>query len=379
MSLFRQIYCLCPAHLKSRFWWLFSGMLLLALVETVTVGVIAFYAAAVSDPRSTHHLLTTQQFLIFDLSLLFDGLTVKNMIAGLSILVIIAVLLKNVLSGFITLHIARFSALLESYFGGRLLEGFLYRDYLWHLNRNSADLIQKINWRHYVGRNFTTPHLKMMTEVIMLMVLLCGLLLVQPVVSLLFISTQGVGGFLVYRMLRSGLDASAQACRESEVILNRNATHALHGIKDVKISGTERYFIEGFDGWANRFAFLFGRQQFWRESPLLALETLGFAIISGAILFMLFGLGYSPLETTGTTALLAVTAWRTLPAFNRVVSALAGIRAAIPYVEPFLEELSKQREIGKTEESPQAPEIFTEKLEFRDVGFGYDETRPVLQ
>ena len=53
MSLFQRVFKLCPPSLKKKFWWLLSGMLLLAIGETVTVGLLAFYAAAVSDPQST--------------------------------------------------------------------------------------------------------------------------------------------------------------------------------------------------------------------------------------------------------------------------------------------------------------------------------------
>jgi len=137
--------------------------------------------------------------------------------------------------------------------------------------------------------------------------------------------------------------------------------------------------VNGFSAKADEFARMFGSQQFWRESPLLALETLGFVLIAGAILFMLFILGYSPLETTGTTALLAVTAWRTLPAFNRVVSSMTGLRAAQPFVESLLEALSKSPE--KSEPSPVevTPLPFDREINFQKVCFYYDEDQPIIQ
>ncbi len=96
-----------------------------------------------------------------------------------------------------------------------------------------------------------------------------------------------------------------------------------------------------FKYYTDIFSNYFGKQQFWKESPLLVLESMGFILIACAILFMIFYLGYSPLETTGTTALLAVTAWRTLPAWNRVVSSFAGIRVSKPYVEIIFEFFKK--------------------------------------
>lgn len=382
MFLFQKVFRLCPLSLKNKFWWLLVGMLLLAIGETVSVGLLAFYAAAVSDPQSTWQAVADHPYLSIVPSTIQPILSSpKALIGGLSILVILSVVLKNIYRGVVTYKMAHFGALVEAFFGQRLLESFLNRDYRWHLQENSADLIQLVQWRTHIGRNFITPHLKMLCEFSMLFVLLGALLWVQPLVSLFFIFIQGGAGFVVYRFLRKGLDRSAKGCRQCDVELNRNVTRSIHGVKDVKITGTSAFFMRGFSGRAAAFARMFGQQQFWRESPLLILETLGFTIIAGAILLMLFGLGYSPLQTTGTTALLAVTAWRTLPAFNRVVSSLAGIRTAQPFVESFLEafpNLLLQNNVANNTVKFK-PVSFERTIEFQNLSFSYDGTMPVIQ
>jgi len=181
----------------------------------------------------------------------------------------------------------------------------------------------------------------------------------------------------VYRALRHGLDKSATGCRQIEMAMNRHITRSIHGVKDVKVTDTSGYFIKGFEHQAQKFSSLFGSQQFWRESPLLALETLGFVLIACAILFMLFVMRFSPLETTGTTALLAVTAWRTLPAFNRIVFSLAGIRTSRPYVLSLLEMLQS---IPSSESFPDARNIidFQSEIKLENVCFAYDSNQSVL-
>lgn len=377
--LFKEVFTQCPQKLRTRFWWLLGGMLLLACVETATVGLIAFYAAAVSDPQSTWQAVTHHPFLPFIPFASILSTSAKYLIGSLSILVICAVIFKNIFTGIITYHMARYGALTEAFFGQRLLESFLNRDYRWHLSQNSADLIQLVQWRTQLGRSFITPHLRVFSETLILIVLLVALLLVQPLVSLLFIVIQGSAGFIVYRLLRKGLDRSAQGCKRCDQELNRNVTRSIHGVKDVKITGTTDFFVTGFSRQAAEFARMFGSQQFWRESPLLALETLGFVLIAGAILFMLFVLGYSPLETTGTTALLAVTAWRTLPAFNRVVSSMTGLRAAQPFVESLLEAMSQQDVSAKGEVAADLPLIFSQNIIFENVSFSYADNQQVLR
>jgi len=380
MSLFQQVLKLCPQRLKVSFWWLLSGMFLLAIGETVVVGLLAFFSAAVSDPLSTWQAVVDHPYQLLLPSIVQPLLeTPKTMIGGLSVLVIVLMVLKNAYRGVITYQMSHYGALVEAFFGQRLLESFLNRDYRWHLGKNSADLIQLVQWRTHLGRNYVTPHLKMFCELMMLFVLLSALLSVQPIVSLFFIVIQGGAGFVVYRFLRKGLDHSAKGCQQCDVELNRNVTRSIHGVKDVKITGIAPFFMHGFSTRAADFARMFGQQQFWRESPLLILETLGFAIIAGAILFMLFGLDYSPLQTTGTTALLAVTAWRTLPAFNRVVSSLAGIRTSQPFVESFLEAFPVNYEKETFNCLPVNSVSFEQDIVFKNLNFSYDDKVPIIQ
>nr|WP_320050595.1 ABC transporter ATP-binding protein [uncultured Desulfuromonas sp.] len=373
-----QIVKLIPARLKRRLSWLFLYMLILACAETVVVGMIAFYAAAVSDPVSTARLplILKLKQLPFFADILSSP---KAIISVLSLAVILVLPIKNVFRGFVTYRIARCSASMESYFGQRLLEVLLAKDYMWHLKQNTADLVQYVNWRNHLGRNFVSPHLKIVCEVVMLSVLLLGLMVAQPVVSTLFVFFQGGAGFIIFRLLKKGLDESATGCRNSELAMSRYATRAIHAIKDVKITGTEPSFISSFSLYSSRFAKLFGKQQFWRESPLLVLETFGFIVIACAILFMMYVLDYSPLNITGTTALLAVTGWRTLPSFNRILAALTTVRTSRPYVVKILDELHNDLNSKETFSDNISPISFVGELKFDKVSFGYSEEDKVVK
>jgi len=376
--LFFQVYELIPDTLKKQFRRLLFLMLVLACVETAGVGLIAFYAAAVSDPLSTLNLPVFQTLKAFP----YIGPLVsssKLLIGSLSVFVIVFLPLKNSYRGLVAYQIARSSALMEAFFGQRLLEVLLARDYIWHLEQNSADLVQYVNWRHHFGRNFVGPSLKVICEVAMLIVMFVGLLIAQPIISILFIMVQGVAVFLVFRLLKRGLDVSAAGCRASEMTMSRYATRAIHAIKDVKITGSERVFIRGFSEHSSQFARLFGRQQFWRESPLLVLETFGFVMIACSILFMMYGLGYSPLEITGTTALLAVAGWRTLPAFNRILTALTTIRTSRPYVINLLNELQIDPQEHFIQSDIDNKLTFEKEIQFKNVDFSYVENLPVLK
>lgn len=355
-------------------------MLLLALGETATVGLLAFYAATVSDPQASYQAFTAHTiFNLIHLNISESITSPKSLIGFLSILLISSVVFKNVYRGFILHQTARFGALVEAYFGDRLLTGLLYRDYQWHLKQNSANLTQLVQWRTHVGRKFFTPYLNILCEVCMLSVLLAALLIIQPLISLLFIIIQGGAGYIVYRVLKKELNKSSHRCQKYDMQTNRNVHLAIHGIKDVQITGTANFFIKKFSNLATKYAHIAGWQRFWQETPLLTLESIGFLLIASAIVFMLFVLGYSPLETTGTTALLAVTAWRTLPAFNRIIASFANIQSSRPYVDSVLEAFPSQKTLKTIAPKTTIPISFSNKIEIKNVYFTYNHNHPILK
>lgn len=372
LSVIKTIYLELDGQHRRRGLWLFILMALRAVVETASVAVIAIYAAAISNPSlalQTTYMDWVRQW--FGLPLSTD---IKIFLLWLSVAVVIIILIKNVMGGRLIYAISRFSADSEAFFGHRLLTGFLNRDYQWHLGKNSADIVQTMQWRVYLGRFFVTPVLKIVSEIIVLIFLVVALLWIQPFVSLLFFLIQGGASFIFYHKLRRNLDLKSEACKERERTISREVTKAVHGFKDVRISGTERHFINDFDRQAVPFAKDFSWQQFWKEAPLLTLESVGFILISVTILFMLYALNYSPLEITGTTALLAVTAWRSLPSVNRILGGMTSIRTALPYIRNVLKELEVAQNdlIAESDNDPQILS-FEKEIVVEGIGFYYAE------
>ena len=97
---------------------------------------------------------------------------------------IILVTSKNIIKGFVSYWVARFSAILEAYFGKILISGFLNMNYEWHLSENTANLVLAMDWRVYFGRNFIMPILQLFNDLLMVSVMLLALLIVQPLISL---------------------------------------------------------------------------------------------------------------------------------------------------------------------------------------------------
>jgi ATP-binding cassette, subfamily B, bacterial PglK len=125
------------------------------IMETAALGAVAFFASTVTDPQvvlNSRYIAFARQFIPADFLTTAKGLILAT---GLAMIALIA--LKNSLKAVVEYWMARFGVGIEAFFGSQLLQGFLTLPYQWHLTCNTADLVNAVSWRTYLGRNFFQP------------------------------------------------------------------------------------------------------------------------------------------------------------------------------------------------------------------------------
>ena len=344
-----------------------------AFLETFALIAIAFFASAVADPTdvlSSKYISILRQYLDFEFLS-----SIKGLILVTGILMMILVVAKNILKSLVTYWVTRFGCTIENYFGKILLGGFLNINYEWLLSRNSADLIMAVNWRVYFGRQFTTQMLKIFNDLLMVIVMLIALLIAQPIISLAVLIVLGAASVFIYRNIRRRLDRIASISKDYQLAINKETTMAIQGIKDVKISRKEKVFEKKFTDIAIPLSRAIGLQQFLAEFPASILETSGIIMVTASIWFMIFFSGSSTAAITGTTALLAVTAWRTLPAVARILASLTQLRNALPFITNQIRYVNQIEKVTKSSEKSNDPKvspcIFQNSMKFEKVSFSY--------
>ena len=335
VSAFRWVYSRLQKHRRRQFWFLFAGMSFAAVFETVALGAVAFFASAVTDPEvvlNSKYVTLAKQIFNAEFLNSSKGLILMS---GIAMFVLIAV--KNSVKAVVTYWTARFGVGIEAWFGGKLLNGFLTMPYKWHLTCNTADLVNAVNWRTYLGRSFFQPCLKIFNSVLMISIMFVTLFVVQPLISFIVISIVGSAAVFIYKVVRRQVDKAALIAMDYQLAINKETTMAIHGIKDVKISLKENLFVLKFLKKAEPLSKIVGSQSFYSQSPMLILETIGFGMICLSIFTMLLYFNSSTAYVTGTMAILAVTAWKALPAVNEILGSITQIRNSLPYISNLTE------------------------------------------
>ena len=373
LSILFSILNLLPRRRQYRFWVLLVGMILVACLETLVVGSLAIYASAVANPDTILKSQTLGRVLhMFNLSMAMD---MKGIILFMSIAVTALIVMKNIISCFVSYATKLYSTNISCHIGDRLFSGFLNLPYEWHLYRNSADLIQGVAWRQHFG-NLLNASMKTLSDLLIVAIMLLTIIAVEPLISALVVTVLGGSALIIFTRVRRLLDVTSKEERDSIWLLNRQVTRAIHGIKDVKVYSREESFSTTFIKLALRVGKLDTILVIFNQVPGWILETLGVAMLSFSICVMYFILDSSTLRITGTIALLAVTAWRVMPAISRILNGLTQIRRTIPYIHTGFEYL---REIGSNppeksmdiSSGAQGEPVFSSTIFFDDISFSY--------
>jgi ABC-type multidrug transport system fused ATPase/permease subunit len=355
----RRLFQILPDRMKIMLGILLCGMVFKAIFETAAMGLIAFFAAALSRPDEILH---SKYVLFVKTSFGLEFLsTVQGFIIGFCILIVVVVAVKNLFKGYLTFLVGRYSASLEAFLGESLISGFLKMPYHWYISQNSADLVYAIEIRKQVGRSFINCVIKLSSDFILIFIMITGLLFMQPLVSLLVLFVLSGAGFLIFVNIRKIIDRIADNCQKYELKINKDCTKAIHGIKDVKIFGKEDVFINESHSNLSSFSLHYGWYKFFELSPSVILETVGFIMLTGSICLMIFGLNASPLNVTGTIALLAVAAWKCLPAMERILAGGAEIRYSLPFISTILAYLDDINNNPDNTENSSSPDLSFQK------------------
>lgn len=369
-----------PSHRKWHLIIILSLTLPLVVLEMVTLGSIALFASAVSDPQAiieSKYINMLRGFLPFK-----HFFTVKGILIFLSSCVLLLVAMKNIGQALMSYWTTRLSSSIQGFFGDKLLYGFLEMPYHWHLTKNSSNLIIVVSqWLKFIGTNFITPFMRMIVETLIILFMLISLLILRPAISIIIIGATGIIAFLVFKIVRNKLDSVANKNKNLHQSIHFEATKALHGIKEIKIAGREAYFTHIYKKHIMQFALTQSAQLLITNAPAYLLETTGFLMISGTIAFLISGQQeVSPMMLTGTLTLLVVTAWRVLPAVTRILSGITQFRNSLPYLETifgYLDIIDEHKHHTLPNQT-HCKISFQKEIAFENVSFSYNTSDPIF-
>ena len=221
---------------------------------------------------------------------------------------------------------------------GRLMDCYMRQDYLFHTSHGVAELHRNV--RDDVDNFFAVVlnAIQGISEAVTCIFLIAFLMLQDSMTTILVLLLMVFFLFLVFSVFRKRLVYLGEKERAATGDVNRDILHSFEGIKEIKASDREGFFLDDFDrSYRNRMDAM-ERQMFLKIAPRPVMETVMICGLLGFISLRIF-LGGEMESFIPTVSVFAVAAIRMLPSFNRISGNMGVILSRRSSVEALYADL----------------------------------------
>lgn len=360
----QRVWRLIPEVKKPEAVVLLGMMILGMFLEMLGVGLVLPVITIVSQPE------LAQQYPLVDdaFGLIGNPDKTELMLWAMGLLVVIYTI-KNIYLALLAWRQTKFVFSTQAEMAKMLFRGYLHQPYTFHLQRNSADLINNLQVELNLFMNYMlSPGMLLMAESLVILGLVSLLLYFEPLGSLTVFSLFLIVGGLFQWLTKKRIIHWGKLRQAHEALRMKHAQQGIGAIKDVKVSGTESFFINEYEKNSEMSLSMHQRNSFIQNVTRLWLEVLAISGLSVLCLGM-FLQGKTVSEILPVLGLFGAVSFRLMPSVSRMVSSLNLLRFGTSITDIVDKEVG---ELQYTDDNGATPELsFTTSIQLNDVEFTY--------
>lgn len=311
---------------------------------------------------------------------LFHFRSAKGFLIGLSAVIIVIYIVKNVYLIIEKSYIYRFSYNTQMKLSTRLLDTYMKEPYTFHLNKNIATLQRSLQEDTSKFMQVILYSLELVAELAVCFVLMVYLLFVSKSITIIVagLLVICVGGFLLFTRKYSRKLGQDNQGYQGKIFQWMN--QALGGIKEIKILGREEFFTDEYYKYYAKFARGLRIARTISIVPKYVVEAVAISgLLVAIIVKLLFGEAdmayYIPQLTV-----FAVAAFRLMPSVGRINEHATNTLYALPSVDLVYHDLVEIEDYVERQDNEVKEEWnLCRGIEVRDVTYFYPDTdEPVV-
>ena len=337
MPTHKKLLYLLTSYEKRRATLLLCMMLIVALLEMTGVVSIMPFMAVLTNPEliQTNSVLNT----LFSLTKKIGVETNNQFLFVLGISVFLLLVISIAFKALTNYALVRFTHMRQYSLGKRVMEGYLHQPFSWFLNRHTADIGKNILYEvEVIVYQVLNPSLVFIQQILITLAILTILILVNLKIALIVGFTMCFTYGIIYLFTRNLVVKIGEKRSKASELLFVNITEAFGAIKEIKVGGSEKNFVNRFSEPAKDLARSQALIGLISTLPRFALEVIAFGGIILAILYLLAQSGNFN-EIIPIIALYVFAGYRLLPAFQGIYRSAAQIRSAKPSLDILYKDL----------------------------------------
>ena len=320
MRLFRNLIQLFDRRERWRLAALSLLLFVSSLLEVVGIGAILPFIRIVGDPVSVLSNPKVSPWLVR-----FQIDTARSIIITACVSLLALFLIKGLFLAFTMRVSYRFIYNKVLSLTRRLLLNYLRAPYLFHLHKNTADLVKNVTVETEAVGGVLKFALFLPTEIVVVFGLLTLMLVAAPLVALAGIATLGTLMWAVSAWSRKELTQLGQTRSEEHGRMIQWVNQSLGGIKEVKLLGRENFFADALARCGKSYTNALRRSTLITQLPRVILETSAALLIVAFVLLILLS-GRDMKDIVGVLALFGLAIVRLVPSATRITNALHSMR-----------------------------------------------------
>ena len=214
----------------------------------------------------------------------------------------------------------------------KMMKSYLRKDYEFYLNADTAVVQRNITSDVNNMYGLILALLTLVSEGIVFVCLAAVCFFSDAVLTVLIAGVLCLLLVLIEKVLKPILHKAGEDNQNFYSGLFKWISQTVQGIKEVKIAGREKYFVEEYVKCGHGYVGAVQKYSLFNNIPRLLIEVVCIACLLGYIIFMILVMGVEPKDMGDSLTALAAVALRLLPCVNRINNQINNIA----YFEPFL-------------------------------------------
>ena len=293
---------------------------------------------------------------------------------------IVLYLIKNAYMAWETKLQIDFSMRNQIKFSTELMNNYLCKGYLFHLDHNSATLLRNVNaGGQVIYSAMLIATFTLLTELITAFTIWLMLVVVDAFTAVVVAGIMGAMMYGIIKAFRRNISKQAKIQNDFAAGYIKCVNQGLGAIKETKVMRKEKYFLEEFSRTYQQYGEANRKYLFINQLPRMIIETM---VVSGLLVMIVakLAMGSTPEQIVPLLGVLALAAFRLMPSANRIVNLFNTIKFQQPLFYELYPELMdiKERQESRKESyylSVQPKLKFEKSIQVNKLRFAYPEGR----
>ena len=351
----------------NKLYLLFLILIISSFMEMLSIGTIPILALAIVDTEQFISYLPNNIKINFLISL-----EKTYLISLLCIFIGIVFVLKNIILALFVYFQHNVIKSIKIHISNTLIKKYLSQNYLFFVNKGISLITRGIIVDTGNTTIFILNHINLLKEITISIGIFLLLIFVDPILSIIILGSLSLVIFIyIFYTKNSIYKRGYEINLFTEKVIN-SINQITGSIKDVKLFGSEKYFVDYFGNLLKAAESRAAKNSFLSSLPKNLLELFVIFLILG-ILVSYSSLGVQISELLPFISLFVVSALRLMPGFNNISNSILNIKKTTPNFDYILNEYNsleeKNEKIFNNLETKNMN--FKKSISIKDVKFKY--------